>query len=187
MSKVVIFLGPPGSGKGTQASRLARELELQCLSTGEMLREHTARGTELGRQVAPLLQAGHLVPDEIVISMIREKLAGMEDIRVIFDGFPRTVAQAEALEVLLEELSCPIYPAVLLDAPQDELARRMLARAKLEGRSDDTPETIEHRFKVYHERTKPLVDYYAARGRLRHLDGTGTPEEVYRRLKFCVL
>lgn len=186
MSKVVIFLGPPGSGKGTQASRLARDLGLQRLSTGEMLREHAARGTELGRQVAPLLDAGHLVPDDVVISMIRQRLSSMDDIRVIFDGFPRTVAQAEALDVLLEELSCPICATVLLDAPEDELQKRMLTRARLEGRSDDTPETIQNRFKVYHERTKPLVDYYAARGHLRNLDGTGAPDEVYRRLKCCV-
>ena len=186
MSKVVIFLGPPGAGKGTQAKRLATEERLVQLSTGEMLRDHIVRGTELGRQVKPLLDAGTLVPDAIVIAMIRDKLSQMEDVRVIFDGFPRTDAQAQALDMLLEELSSPISSAPLLEVPEDLLVERLLERSKLEGRSDDNAETIRNRFKVYLEKTQPLIDYYAARGHLRSVLGTGTPDEVYARLKAVV-
>lgn len=182
MSKVVIFLGPPGAGKGTQAKRLAQELRMVQLSTGDMLRDHMARGTELGARVKPIYDAGQLVPDEIVIAMIREKLSSMDDVRVIFDGFPRTQAQAQALDMLLEELSSPINAVPLLEVPEQMLAERMLERAKLEGRADDTPETIKERFKVYREKTQPLIDYYGARGHLSRVDGTGSPDEVFKRL-----
>ena len=183
MSKVVIFLGPPGAGKGTQAKRLALEARLIQLSTGEMLRDHIARGTALGQQVKPVLDSGGLVSDAIVIAMIREKLSNMDDVRVIFDGFPRTVAQAQALDVLLEELSSPISSVPLLEVPEDELVSRLLERGRLEGRSDDNADTIRNRFKQYVQKTQPLIDYYAGRGHVHPIDGMGTPEEVYTRLK----
>ncbi len=186
VNKVVIFLGPPGAGKGTQAKRLAAELELLQLSTGEMLRDHTKRNTELGQMVGPILKSGQLVSDDIVISMIREKLADMDNIRVIFDGFPRTVAQAKALDVLLEELSAPVGSVPLLDVPEAELVSRLAARAQAEGRSDDTPETILERMRVYQEKTQPLVDYYGSRGNLHKIDGLGNPDDVYARLKAVV-
>lgn len=186
MSKVVIFLGPPGAGKGTQAKRLAQELRMVQLSTGDMLRDHIARGTELGARVKPILDSGGLVSDEIVIAMIREKLSSMDDVRVIFDGFPRTQAQAQALDMLLEELSSPINAVPLLEVPEEILASRMLERAKQEGRSDDTPETIKHRFQVYLEKTQPLIDYYGARGHLSKVDGTGSPEDVFKRLRAAI-
>ncbi len=183
MSRVVIFLGPPGAGKGTQAKRLALEAALVQLSTGEMLRDHVDRGTELGQQVKPVLDSGGLVSDAIVIAMIREKLSNMDDVRVIFDGFPRTVAQAQALDVLLEELSSPISSVPLLEVPEDELVSRLLERGRLEGRSDDNADTIRNRFKQYLEKTQPLIDYYAARGHVHPIDGMGAPDEVYTRLK----
>lgn len=186
MSRVVIFLGPPGAGKGTQAARLAGDLRLVKLSTGDMLRDHVSRGTELGRRVKPVLDAGGLVTDDVVIAMIRERLASMDDVRVIFDGFPRTVAQAQALDVLLEELSAPISAVPLLEVPESVLVERVLERARLEGRSDDTPEVIRNRMTEYRSKTQPLIDYYAARGYLHRLDGTGSPDEVYARLRAVV-
>jgi adenylate kinase len=183
MHKVIIFLGPPGAGKGTQAKRLAAEVGLVQLSTGDMLRDNIARGTELGKIVEPIMAAGDYVSDEIVIAMIREKLSQMDSIRVIFDGFPRTAAQAHALEMLLEELGAPVSSAPLLEVPEDELVARLLERAKKEGRDDDNPETIRNRFKVYLEKTQPLIDFYAARGHVKPISGLGTPDEVYSRLK----
>lgn len=186
MSKVVIFLGPPGAGKGTQAKRLALEAALVQLSTGEMLRDHIARGTELGQQVKPVLDSGGLVSDAIVIAMIREKLSNMDDVRVIFDGFPRTVAQAQALDMLLEEMSSPISSVPLLEVPEDELVARLLERGRLEGRSDDNAFSIRTRFKLYLEKTQPLIDYYAGRGHVHPIDGIGAPDDVYARLKAVV-
>ncbi len=151
-----------------------------------MLRDNIARGTPLGLLVEPILAAGDLVSDEIVIAMIREKLSSMDSIRVIFDGFPRTSAQAKALEMLLEELSAPVSSAPLLEVPEDELVERLLERAKIEGRDDDNPETIRNRFKVYLEKTQPLIDFYAARGHVKPISGLGTPDEVYSRLKSVV-
>jgi adenylate kinase len=186
MHKVIIFLGPPGAGKGTQAKRLAAEVGLVQLSTGDMLRDNIARGTELGKIVEPIMAAGDYVSDEIVIAMIREKLSNMDSIRVIFDGFPRTAAQAQALEVLLEELGAPVSSVPLLEVPEEELVERLLERAKIEGRDDDNPETIRNRFKVYLEKTQPLIDFYAARGHVKKVLGVGSPDDVYSRLKSVV-
>lgn len=187
-NKVVIFLGPPGAGKGTQAERLAREQNLTKISTGDILRDHVARGTELGQKVKPLLDAGQLVPDEILIELIRDRLKAMTPVRVIFDGFPRTCAQAEALDRLLDELGAPVSAVPLLEVPDELLLERIVERgrqAALRGepvRSDDTEEVARRRQQVYREQTQPLIDYYGARGHLRSVNGVGTPDEVYRRL-----
>lgn len=187
-NKVVIFLGPPGAGKGTQAERLAGEQGLTKISTGEILRDHVSRGTELGQQVRPILDAGHLVPDDILIALIRDRLAGMEPVRVIFDGFPRTGAQAEALDMLLEELGAPVTAVPLLEVPDELLVERIVERGRQAAargepvRSDDTEEVARKRQQVYREQTQSLIDYYGARGHLRHVDGVGTLDEVYGRI-----
>ncbi|CAM3500559.1 adenylate kinase [Deinococcus saxicola] len=187
-NKVVIFLGPPGAGKGTQAERLAAEQHLVKISTGDILRDHVVRGTELGQQIKPMLDAGHLVPDDILIALIRDRLADMEGVRVIFDGFPRTRAQAEELDVLLEELGAPVDHVPLLEVPDDLLIERIVARGRdaVAGggtsRSDDTAEVARKRQDVFREQTQPLIDYYSARGHLEHVDGVGSMDEVYARI-----
>ncbi len=188
-NKVVIFLGPPGAGKGTQAERLAAEQHLIKISTGDILRDHVVRGTELGQQIKPMLDAGQLVPDDILIALIRDRLAEMEGVRVIFDGFPRTRAQAEALDVLLEELGAPVNHVPLLEVPDELLIERIVSRgrdAAANGgtsRSDDTEAVARKRQDVYREQTQPLIDYYGARGNLKHVDGVGSMDEVYGRIQ----
>ncbi|MCP2012896.1 adenylate kinase [Deinococcus sp. HSC-46F16] len=187
-NKVVIFLGPPGAGKGTQAERLAQEEGLTKISTGDILRDHVSRGTELGQRVKPILDAGALVPDDILIALIRDRLAGMDAVRVIFDGFPRTGAQAEALDLLLEELGAPVTAVPLLEVPDGLLIERIVERGRQAAargepvRSDDTEEVARRRQEVYREQTQPLIDYYGARGHLRPVDGVGTMDEVYGRI-----
>ncbi len=183
MAEAVIFLGPPGAGKGTQAKRLASELGFKQLSTGEILRSHVARGTELGRLAKPLMDAGRLVPDEIILGLIGEELAAMPNPKVIFDGFPRTLAQAEALDRLLKERGIRLLGVLLVTAPQDELVRRLLGRAQQEGRSDDNEETIRARMVEYQQKTQPLVDYYLRSGSLREINGLGSVDQVYQAIQ----
>ncbi|UBV43113.1 adenylate kinase [Deinococcus taeanensis] len=186
---VVIFLGPPGAGKGTQAERLAQDKDLVKISTGDILRDHVTRGTELGQQVKPILDAGQLVPDEILIALIRDKLAGMDQVRVIFDGFPRTTAQAQELDMLLEELGAPVSAVPLLDVPDDVLIGRIVERGRQASargeavRSDDTEEVARRRQEIYREQTQPLIDYYSARGNLYRVNGVGSMDEVYGRIQ----
>lgn len=187
-AQVIIFLGPPGAGKGTQAQKLAAEKNLLQLSTGDILRDHIARNTELGQRVKPYLDSGQLVPDEILIALIRDKLGQLDEKRVIFDGFPRTLAQAEALDVLLEELGVPVNAAPLLEVPDQLLIDRIVERGRLAAergepvRSDDNEETARKRQQVYREETQPLIDYYEQRGKLYTVDGVGTLDEVYERI-----
>ncbi|MFC4456603.1 adenylate kinase [Deinococcus sonorensis] len=185
-NKVVIFLGPPGAGKGTQAERLAAEQQLLKISTGDILRDHVTRNTELGQQVKPLLDAGHLVPDDILIALIRDRLASLDPVRVIFDGFPRTTAQAQELDVLLEELGAPVSAVPLLEVPDDVLIARIVERGKTSGRSDDTEEVARNRQTVYRDQTQPLIDYYAARGQVHTINGVGSMDEVYGRIRDAV-
>ncbi len=175
---VLIFLGPPGAGKGTQAARVAERLGLTKISTGDILRAHVREGTELGKKVAPIMERGDLVPDELILAIIKEELKKLPTPRVIFDGFPRTRAQAEALDRLLEELGLKLNAVVLLEVPTEELVQRLLKRAREEGRADDNEETIRRRLLVYQKETEPLVDYYARRGVLFTLQGTGPIEEI---------
>jgi adenylate kinase len=183
VAEAVIFLGPPGAGKGTQAKRLALELGFRQLSTGDILRSHVARGTELGQQAKPLMEAGKLVPDEIILGLIGQELAEMPDPKVIFDGFPRTLAQAEALDRLLSERQIRLLGVLLVTAPEEELVRRLLGRALEEGRSDDNEHTIRARMVEYRQKTQPLVDYYKKTGHLKEINGLGKVDEVYQAIQ----
>lgn len=175
----ILLLGPQGSGKGTQAKRIAAEYGVPHVATGDLFRTAIAEGTELGNQVEPLLAAGALVPDEITIELIRAQLADASE-GFVLDGFPRNLAQAEALDTMLSEIERPLDIIVLLELDDDIARERMLGRAQIEGRVDDTPEVIERRLATYHEQTEPAVEHYLATGKLvkvhaeRTIDGVWT-------------
>ena len=175
----LILLGPPGSGKGTQAKRLVGKLGVPTISTGDLLREAVASGSELGRRVGSTMERGELVPDEIVIEVVRERLSRPDAHKgFVLDGFPRNVKQAEALDRMLGELGAGLQRCVALEVDEDEVVERLIRRKELEGRSDDNPETIRHRIRVYRRETAPLIDYYRGRRLLREIDGMGSVEEV---------
>jgi adenylate kinase len=179
----LLFLGPPGAGKGTQAQRLVARLGIPQISTGEMLRAAQAAGTELGRQVKAIMERGELVPDPVVIRVVEERLA-QPDARkgFILDGFPRTLEQAKALDALLARLGLRLERCVAIQLDEEELVHRLLKRSQLEHRTDDDEPTIRKRMEVYRERTAPLIAYYRGRGALAEVDGLGTVEEVARRI-----
>jgi adenylate kinase len=181
-SEVVLLMGPPGSGKGTQATRVAVARDLVKLSTGDMLRAHVGAGTELGQRAKKIMDSGQLVPDDVIIGMVRSELEAADAVRFLLDGFPRTSAQAAALDALLAELGASVTAAVNLEVEDDELVRRMLQRAEQEGRSDDNESTIRTRMAVYHEQTRPLIDYYRGHGKLLRVDGLGTVDEITARI-----
>jgi adenylate kinase len=171
----LLILGPPGAGKGTQAAMIATAVGIPHVSTGEMLRDHVSRGTDLGARAKVIMEAGDLVPDEIVIAMVKERLAGDDAAcGFLLDGFPRTAPQAEALD--REAIS--IEAVINLEVDEDELVARMLAR----GRADDTEETVRNRFAVYRRQTEPLIAYYGGKGLIRTVDGMGTIDEVFARI-----
>ncbi len=178
-----IFLGPPGSGKGTQAKLLAQRMAIPAISTGDMLREAVRLGTPLGRRAKAIMEAGDLVPDDVVIGLIRERIS-LPDARsgFLLDGFPRTVEQARALDRLLEGNGEVLDAVINLLVPESMLLERMGGRAAVEGRADDRPETVRERLRVYREKTAPLIDHYGARGVRIDVDGSGTIEEVSGRI-----
>lgn len=179
----LIFMGPPGVGKGTQAKRLSERHGWLHLSTGDLFRDHLKRSSPLGDLAQRYVDRGEYVPDDVTIDMVREFLDALpKGARVMFDGFPRTVAQAEALEALLAERGRSIGGVLLIDVPRDELVRRIIARSRSEGRADDTPEVIARRFDVYSEQTQPVVDHYEGLGRVRKVNGLGSVDEVTERL-----
>jgi adenylate kinase len=163
----LLVLGPQGSGKGTQAARLSEDHGIPHISTGEMFRAAIAAGTELGRRVEPILAAGELVPDELTVDLIRERLAEPDAERgFVLDGFPRNLAQAEALDAMLAEIGRGLDAVLFFDLSDEVAVERLLGRARAEGREDDTPEAIERRLAIYHEQTEPVVERYRATGKL---------------------
>jgi adenylate kinase len=179
----IVLFGPPGAGKGTQAKRLVSGRGWVQLATGDMLRDARKAGTELGRRVADIMDRGDLVSDEIVIALIAERLPEAEAAGgAIFDGFPRTVAQAEALDSLLEGRGQKIDKVVRLVVDQDELVARMEKRAAEEGRADDTVEAFKVRLQNYNGQTAPLIPFYAAQGKIADVDGMGGMDDVSARI-----
>ncbi len=182
--KIFVFFGPPGAGKGTQAKLLAERYNFVHLSTGEILRSAIERQTPLGQQAKKYIDSGELVPDDIIIGMIRNRLQKLErEAGILFDGFPRTVAQADAFDQLLEAMNEKICAVIYLKVPEDAVIERLVKRAQIEGRTDDTPEVVRKRIMVYKEKTEPLLSYYKQNGLLQEVDGLGTIEEVNQRIR----
>lgn len=177
----LILMGPPGSGKGTQAKLLAARPGWVHLSTGDLFRENLRRGTPLGRLAEQHMSKGEYVPDDVTVGMVRERMREIAaGDHVIFDGFPRTVPQAEALDALLAEHDRHVARVVLIDVKRDELIARLARRAQ--GRSDDSPEVARRRFDVYQEQTRPVVAYYESQTLVTRVDGIGTVEDVSERV-----
>lgn len=177
MLNIALF-GPPCAGKGTQAKRIVEKYNLAHLSTGDMIRKEIAEGTELGRMAADIINSGELLSDEFVIRLIQDSIAKSENVDgFLFDGFPRTVAQAEKLDEMLMEAGGSLKCLLSIEVPEEELKRRMLERARIEGRADDTEEAINKRFQEYHAKTVPVARHYE---KIRHaIKGDGTIDEVF--------
>lgn len=184
MLNLVIF-GAPGSGKGTQSEKLIDRYHLHHISTGEVLRDHIARGTELGRTADSYISQGQLIPDELMLRVLEHELDNNPDRTaegVIFDGFPRTIPQALALKDMMKRRGQKIHAVIGLEVPEDQLMERMVLRGKESGRSDDNPETIRKRLAVYHKQTQPLRDYYVGEGVYVPIKGDGTVDQVFERV-----
>jgi adenylate kinase len=210
----LILFGPPGAGKGTQAERLRKDFELPYIATGEMLRANVKEQTDLGKQAKAYMDAGDLVPDELIVAMAGERLS-QDDAQdgFILDGFPRTIEQAQALEKQLSDMGRRVTAALLIDVPDEEVIRRLSGRrmcvksghsyhvefdppkhegvcdqdgSRLVQRDDDQPEVVANRLRVYHEKTKPLVDYYDKIGLMRHIDGTREPADVHGHIRAVI-
>ncbi len=181
MLNLVIF-GAPGSGKGTQSERLIDRYGLYHISTGELLRDHIARGTELGKIADSYISKGNLIPDELMLQVLEKTLDdNPEETRngVIFDGFPRTIPQAEALNKMLERHGTKLHSVVGLEVPEDELVDRLLKRGQESGRTDDNADTIKTRLKVYHRTTEPLRKFYADRNAYHGVNGSGSVDKIF--------
>ena len=180
-----IIFGPPGSGKGTQAGRLEQELQLHHMSTGEILRREVAGGSALGREAGRIMAAGDLVPDDLIVDVVRARLPEAEEgAGALLDGFPRTLKQAEALDHMLRDEGHNLSFVVALEVPENVLVDRLLHRAQLEGRTDDNRDAIAERMREYHKLTAAVLDHYRKQGVQIHvIDGTGTPNEVFERVR----
>ncbi len=183
MLNIVLF-GAPGSGKGTQSAKLIDEYGLYHISTGEVLRKHIKEGTELGKIADSYISKGQLIPDDLMIRILDDVLekeaSGKKG--VVFDGFPRTIPQAEALKELLRKRGTDLHAVVGLEVPEEELIERMLNRGKETGRADDNPETIKNRLKVYHDQTHPLREYYDNEGKYLGINGSGIVDEIFENI-----
>lgn len=180
----IILLGPPGCGKGTQGEILAERTGLVRISTGDLLRDAAAKGTALGQRAKSFMDQGRLVPDEIIVGLLREVLASPRATKgVLMDGFPRTVAQAEAVDTLLGERQRKVDQVLFFDVPDQELLKRITGRAAAEGRSDDNPESFRQRLVAYRQQTQPLVDFYRKRGILMEVEAVGSIPEIAVRVQ----
>jgi adenylate kinase len=181
----LILFGPPGAGKGTQAEKLVNHFDLPHLSTGNIFRANIKNKTPLGKKVKSILDSGELVPDETVVELVADELHKEKyDHGVIFDGFPRTVGQAEALDQYLEENDKKVDAFITLDVPEQELINRILSRG--EGRTDDTPEKVKTRLEVYRNETEPVLNYYKNQGLVEQINGVGDVDEIFERIKKAV-
>ncbi|MCQ2288331.1 MAG: adenylate kinase [Muribaculaceae bacterium] len=188
MLNIVIF-GAPGSGKGTQSDNLIKTYGLFHISTGDVLRDNIKRGTELGATAKAYIDKGQLIPDALMIDILASVLDANKEAAapgVIFDGFPRTIAQAEALEVMLQERGTAVSTVVGLEVPEDELMRRIILRGQQTGRSDDNEETVKNRLAVYHNQTSPLKAFYEEKGLYQAIPGTGDIAEIFGRIQKAV-
>ena len=179
MLNIVIF-GAPGSGKGTQSERIVEKYGINHISTGDVLRAQIKAGTELGKTAQGYIDQGQLLPDALIIDILASTLDSFEDSKgVIFDGFPRTIAQAEALKKMLAERGQEVSIMLDLDVPEDELMTRLIKRGQESGRADDNEETIKKRLVVYHSQTAPLIDWYKEDGKYQHSNGLGSMEGIF--------
>ncbi|MGH8084734.1 MAG: adenylate kinase [Lysobacter sp.] len=179
----LVLLGAPGSGKGTQAARLKEHLQVPHVSTGDLLRAEVAAGSKLGLEAKEIMARGELVSDAILLGMLEDRFS-RDDTRggFILDGYPRNLAQADALNALLERIGQPMDAAVQLEVPTELLVERIAGRAAAEGRADDSPESVRTRLQVYNEQTAPVVDFFRQRGKLSVVDGVGSLDEVFTRI-----
>jgi adenylate kinase len=180
----ILLLGPQGAGKGTQGRLVSAEHGIPHIATGDILRTAMAAGTELGRQVKPTYDAGGLVPDDVMIALIRERLTS-DDVAsgFVLDGFPRNAVQAEALDEMLEEIGRPLSVVLEFQLPEEVAVERLTRRAEEEGRADDTPESIGRRLRLYHEQTEPLIEHYRARGSLVGIHADRPVGEVFAEIQ----
>jgi adenylate kinase len=180
----ILILGPQGAGKGTQAKRISEEYGIPHIATGDMLRDAIAAGTELGRKVKPIYDSGELVPDDLMIELIRERLSrGDTDNGFVLDGFPRTLRQAEALDPMLREIGKELTVEFVLQLPDEICIERLLKRAQLEERVDDTPEAIAKRLELYHRETEPLIEWYRIRSNVVMIHADRSVDEVFAEIQ----
>lgn len=183
----LIFLGPPGAGKGTQAKIFLDRSGIVQISTGDILRAAVGKGTELGKQAKSFMDKGELVPDSVVIGIIEQRIQEADCKKgFVLDGFPRTIEQAEALDAILAKLNIALNHVVNFEVPDEELIQRLLGRAAQEGRSDDNPESIKNRLQIFKDKTQPLIRYYEGKKIIRHINGTGSTAEIAEKVKTVV-